>query len=172
MSQFALAKLLTLKAGVAALAVTATGGVALAAASGTLPNPLTDASATPSAHASGKPSEAADKGKGPAGAKGTPTPNLVGLCHAFTAGAGDNPGKALENPAFRVLITTAGDKEKVAAYCDTLLAAEKAKPSQAARPTATPSHPTGKPSARPTSADTNRTDAPDAGHKPTARPTN
>ncbi|NES16824.1 MULTISPECIES: hypothetical protein [Micromonospora] len=170
MSKFALAKLLTLKAGTAVLAVTATGGVALAAATGTLPTPLTEAGATPSAHATGKPSEAADQGKGPAGAKGDPSPNLVGLCHAFTAGAGDNPGKALENPAFRVLITTAGDREKVAAYCETLLAAEKVRPSQAARPTATPSHPTGKPGARPTSAGSTRTHAPDAGHKPTARP--
>ncbi|MFR9778687.1 hypothetical protein ACL02O_21900 [Micromonospora sp. MS34] len=169
MSQFALAKLLTLKAGTAVLAVTATGGVALAAATGTLPNPLTESSAKPSMAATGTPSDAADHGKGPAGAKGEPSPNLVGLCRAFQAGAGDNPGKALENPAFRVLINTAGDAEKVAAYCDTLLANEKGKPSQAARPTATPSHPTGKPSARPTIAGT---DAPEASHKPTARPTN
>ncbi|MFG2057099.1 hypothetical protein ACGFI9_24060 [Micromonospora sp. NPDC048930] len=172
MSQFALAKLLTLKVGTAVLAVTATGGVALAAATGTLPNPLTDPSAKPSAHATGKPSDAADQGKGPAGAKGSPSPNLAGLCHAFQAGAGDNPGKALENPAFRALITAAGDQEKVAAYCDTLLAAEKGKPSQAARATATPSHPTGKPSARPTTTETERTDAPAGGNKPTARPTN
>ncbi len=172
MSQFALAKLLTLKVGAAAVAVTATGGVAVAAATGTLPNPLTEPSAKPSAHATGKPSDVADHGKGPADAKGTPSPNLVGLCHAFRAGVGDNPGKAVENPAFRVLITTAGDKEKVAAYCDTLLANEQGKPSQAARPTATRSHPTGKPSARPTPAEPERTDAPDAGHKRTAQPTN
>ncbi|MCW3838631.1 hypothetical protein ONA70_00765 [Micromonospora yasonensis] len=169
MSQFALAKLLTLKVGTAVLAVTATGGVAFAAATGNLPNPLTDPSAKPSTHASGRPSEAADRGKGPADAKGTPSPNLVGLCRAYQAGAGDNPGKALANPAFQVLVTTAGDKEKVAAYCETLLADAKGKPSQAARPTATPSHPTGKPSARPTTAGT---DTPEAGHKPTVRPTN
>ncbi|MFE9691304.1 hypothetical protein [Micromonospora sp. NPDC005806] len=172
MSQIALAKLLTLKVGAAVVAVTATGGVAFAAATGTLPNPLTDPSAKPSAHATGKPSDAADKGKGAGDAKGSPSPNLVGLCRAYRAGAGDNPGKALENPAFRVLITTAGDQEKVAAYCDRLLATEKGKPSQAARPTATPSHPAGKPGARPTTAPTARPDAPDAGHKPTARPTN
>ena len=166
----ALAKLLTLKVGATAIAVAATGGVALAAATGTLPDQLNPA-AKPSAHATGKPSDAADRGKGsPAEAKGSPSPNLVGLCHAYRAGVGDNPGKALENPAFRVLITTAGDQEKVAAYCDTLLASEKGKPSRAARPTATPSHPTGKPQPRPTSAG-QRTEAP-GDHKPTAPPAN
>ncbi|MGR6321687.1 hypothetical protein Q2K19_17260 [Micromonospora soli] len=168
MSQFALAKLLTLKAGATVVAVTATGGVALAAATGTLPGTSSEPSTKPAAHATGKPSDAADKGKGAGDAQGTPSPNLVGLCRAYRAGAGDNPGKALENPAFRVLITTAGDKEQVAAYCDALLAGAKGKPSQAARPTATPSHPTGRPSARPTTAGT---DAPDADRKPTARPT-
>ncbi|MGY0005030.1 hypothetical protein ACW0Q9_14115, partial [Micromonospora sp. I033] len=153
MSQLVLAKLLTLKAGAAVLAVTAGGGVAFAAATGTLPGPLADRSAKPSAHATDTPSPNDGKGKGPADAKGTPSPNLVGLCRAYRAGAGDNPGKALESPAFRVLVTTAGDKEKVAAYCDTLLAAEKGRP---ARPTATPSHPAGQPDNRPTGTGTER----------------
>ncbi|TYB35916.1 hypothetical protein FXF50_21550 [Micromonospora sp. AP08] len=164
MSQFVLAKLLTLKAGAAVLAVTAGGGVALAAATGTLPGPLTDRTAKPAAHATATPSPADGKGKGPADAKGSPSPNLVGLCRAYRAGAGDNAGKALENPAFRALVTTAGDKEKVAAYCDTLLAAEKGRP---ARPTVTPSHPAGRPDSRPTVTATERP----GGHKPTARPT-
>ena len=125
MSQFVLAKLLTLKVGAAVLAVTAGGGVAFAAATGTLPVPLTDRTAKPSAHASGTPSATDGKGKGPADAKGSPSPNLVGLCRAYRAGAGDNAGKALESAAFRALVTTAGD-ERLAAYCDTLLAAEKA----------------------------------------------
>ncbi|SCL39049.1 hypothetical protein GA0070624_6431 [Micromonospora rhizosphaerae] len=167
----ALAKLLTLKAGATVLAVAATGGVALAAANGTLPNPLSEPSAKPSAHATGKPSDAGDKGNGPAGAKGTPSPNLVGLCRAYRAGVADSQGKALENPAFTVLITTAGGKDKVAAYCDKLLANEKGKPSKEAGATATPSHPAGKPATRPTPAETPGTEAP-GGHKPTALPTN
>ncbi|MBM0226004.1 MULTISPECIES: hypothetical protein [Micromonospora] len=168
MLETALAKLLTLKVGATALAVAATGGVALAAATGTLPDPLTAPSAKPAAHATGKPADKADQGKGsPAEAKGSPSPNLAGLCRAYRAGAGDNPGKALENPAFRVLITTAGAKEQVAAYCDTLLATEKGK----ARPTATPSHPTGQPQTRPTPAKTERPEAP-GGHQRTAPPTN
>lgn len=170
MSQFALAKFLTLKAGAAVVAVTATGGVAVAAATGSLPHPLTGANATASSHAPAKSSEAADRGKTPGDAKSAPSPSLVGLCHAFTAGAGDNPGKALENPAFRALITTAGGREKVAAYCDTLLAAEKAGPSRAARPTATPSHPAGRPDARPTSDGGTGTHAAEPDHKPTGRP--
>ncbi|WP_319461780.1 hypothetical protein [Micromonospora sp. RTP1Z1] len=172
MLETALAKLLTLKVGATALAVAATGGVALAAATGTLPDPLTAPTAKPSAHATGKPAHAGDRGKGsPAESKGTPSPNLVGLCHAYRAGVGDNPGKALENPAFRVLTTTAGTKERVAAYCDTLLANEKGGPGKAARPTATPSHPIGRPQTRPTQAKTDRPEAP-GGHRPTAPPTN
>ncbi|GAA4573550.1 hypothetical protein GCM10023176_38780 [Micromonospora coerulea] len=170
MLETALAKLLTLKVGATALALTATGGVALAAATGTLPTPLTDSTAKSSAHATGKPSDAADKGKKSGDEKGTPSPNLVGLCRAYQAGAGDNPGKALENPAFSVLITTAGGKDKVVAYCDNLLASAKAKPSKAADPTATPSHPTARPDTRPT-AGAERTETP-GGRKPTALPTN
>lgn len=167
MLETVLAKLATLKVGATVLAVAATGGVALAAANGTLPNPLTEASAKPSAHATGAP--AGDKGKGsPAEAKGTPSPNLVGLCRAFKAGVAESQGKALDNPAFTVLITAAGGKDGVTGYCDTLLASAKAKPSKEAKATATPSHPAGKPETRPTTAET---EAPDA-HKPTARPTN
>ncbi|MEU4714647.1 hypothetical protein AB0F73_13450 [Micromonospora purpureochromogenes] len=161
----ALAKLLTLKVGATALAVTATGGVALAAANGTLPNPLTGASAKPSAHATGTPADKVKGEKSP-GAKGTPSPSLVGLCRAYTVKAGDNPGKALESPAFTVLITTAGGREQVAGYCTTLLAAEKGKPSH--RPSVMPSHPTGKPDARPTPQETTRTGGPGGDHKPAA----
>lgn len=149
MLEIALAKLLTLKVAAATLVgVAATGGVALAAANGVLPNPLNSGhGAKPSTHASGAASVDADKPE----AKGSPSPSLVGLCRAFTAGAGDNPGKALENPAFSVLITTAGGKEEVAEYCDTLLAEQ----GNAAVPTDRPgggpaTHPTGKPDSQPT----------------------
>lgn len=160
MLETALAKLLTLKVGAAAAAtVVATGGVALAAANGSLPNPLSSDApkAKPSAHATDKP-DATDKASAEAGDKGagSPSPSMVGLCRAYKAGAGDNPGKALENPAFSVLITTAGDKEKVAAYCDALLAAQKGKSTPPAggattRPGKAPATPpTGKPNNHPT----------------------
>ncbi|MBQ0904983.1 hypothetical protein [Micromonospora sp. U21] len=170
MLETALAKLLTLKvAGAAAVAVVATGGVALASANGVMPNPMNDnATVRPSPHATGKPSEQAGKSSAEEKGAASPSPSLVGLCRAYKAGAGDNPGKALENPAFTALITTAGDKEKVAAYCDTLLAQKDAKNAPSARPTkARPSHPAGKPDTVPTSVPSK----PAGGAHPTAAPT-
>jgi hypothetical protein len=171
-----LAKLLTLKAAAAAaVAITATGGVALAASAGVLPNPMSDRGAPatePSAHATGKPSTAGAKKAGSA----APSPSLVGLCQAYAAGASSNPGKALENPAFQVLITSAGSKEKVDGYCDNVLAAHEAartapgnaptvRPSKApaTRPSAKPdSHPTGAPATKPGGAGTRPAVAPTA----------
>lgn len=174
MIQTALAKLLTLKVAVAAgVAVAATGGVALAASTGALPLPTGlgghTAKATPTpGEATARPSEAAEA-KGNA----SPSPSLVGLCHAYTAGAGDNPGKALENPAFSVLISAAGGKDKVAAYCETTLAAAKKGESSpsAGRPTSRPdgatnAHSTAKPDSAPS---TKPSDAPNS--HPTAAPT-
>ncbi len=171
MIKTALAKLITVKAA-AVLAATAAGGVALAASTGALPNPLTDhpsvsASASAGADALGKPTVDPSH-KGP---QGSPSPSLVGLCHAYMAGAGSTNGKALESPAFQALITTAGGKDKVDGYCTSVLAAapghsESAKPESSkasdhatARPTSMPTslptehptmHPTGAPSTHPT----------------------
>jgi hypothetical protein len=137
-----------------AVAAAAAGGVALAAATGNLPGPLQHAAhaafnapaaqpshpapsgsddpseaapSSPEAEASGRPSDA-----------GTPSPSLTGLCKAFQAGATDNPGKALTNPAFSVLVATAGGKDNVAAYCVTLVGPA-------------PTHPGGAPSTHPSS---------------------
>ena len=152
MLQTTLAKFLTLKVAAAAVVtVAATGGVALAASNGALPdalgNHLPFGKATPSASA-----ESSAKPSASTGAKGSPSPSLVGLCRAYRAGAGDNPGKALENPAFTALITTAGGKDKVATYCDTLLAAQKtAHPTPKDHPSGAPTtHPAGKPGTHPT----------------------
>jgi hypothetical protein len=154
-----LTKLLTVKAA-ALLAVTAAGGVALAATTGTIPNPLSHPSGVTSsedAHANGRPSTAPTH---PAkGGSAAPSPSLVGLCHAFTAGAGSDHGKALESPAFTALITAAGGKEKVEAFCKTVLAAPSSDhPGNANHPSGHPSdnpgkdggHPTGLPSGHPT----------------------
>jgi hypothetical protein len=175
MLKTALAKLLTVKAAAAAVvAITATGGVALAASTGVLPNPVSDRgapAAKPSAHATGKPSTAGAEKAGSA----APSPSLVGLCQAY-AGAGDNKGKALESPAFQALIKAAGSKDDVADYCDDALAAHEAerttsgsaasaRPSKApaARTSAGPDdHPTGAPATLPTDGTHSR---------PTAAPT-
>jgi hypothetical protein len=138
----ALAKVATVKAAVAVVAVSG-GGIALAAGSGHLPgvsgsdhHPTArpDASATAGHHPTHSPASAGSADPGAAAShnstpNGSPSPNLRGLCTAFTAGVGDNPGKALDNPAFTVLINTAGGKDKVAAYCATLVGAAHGKPS-------------------------------------------
>lgn len=150
-----LVKLLTLKAAAVAAVVLGTGGVALAAHTGALPNPLNHPAPAASAarsHASDRP-EASEH----PGSDANPSPSLVGLCHAYTAGAGSEHGKALENPAFRALLTAAGGKANVDAYCARLLAS--AHPGgtpngQAGKPREQPSahptdHPTDKPSTHP-----------------------
>jgi len=108
-----------------ALTATAVGGVALAAGSvgwsqgPADPQPASASAAVP--RAAGGPSAGRGQGGSPAA---LPHPSPVGLCHAYTAGAGDAPGKALDNPAFASLIKAAGGKEKVAGYCAAVLAAE------------------------------------------------
>ena len=176
----ALAKLATAKAAVAVIAVSG-GGIALAAGSGHLPgvsgstqHPTArpDASATASHHptrsgaSSASAGAAGSAGSGAAAShrstpSGSPSPNLRGLCTAFTAGVGDNPGKALDNPAFTVLVNTAGGKDQVANYCSTLLGAAHATPS---------THPSGKPTHG--APATHPTDAPGTGHsgRPSTRP--
>jgi hypothetical protein len=152
-------KLLAVKAALAAMGITG-GGVALAAASGHLPSqlggsPAAASSARASASATVTPSASGSPASNPTA---SPSPSLRGLCQAYSAGTGSNPGKALDNPAFTALITAAGGKQEVAAFCTSLMAA---RPGQA--PTA---HPTGKPSSLPTQAQT----APPRG-KPTTTPT-
>jgi hypothetical protein len=149
MVKTALAKLLTLKVAAAALTATAAGGVALAAGTGNLPGTPSDTPAPKRPAATHSTGRTGSHHK-PAS---SPSPSLVGLCHAFQAGAGDNPGKALESPAFRHLITTAGGKDKVAAYCTNLLKPSHGKSGshrpatpRSHRPTA---HPTGRPSDHP-----------------------
>jgi hypothetical protein len=126
-------------AAAAAVAAAATGGMAIAAATGNLPGPLHDSTprvdaATAAAHSSAAASAAAstsaESSSAPAepseseapGSSATPHPSLDGLCKAFRAGATDNPGKAISNPAFSVLVAKAGGVDNVAAYCDTRIA--------------------------------------------------
>jgi hypothetical protein len=130
-----LAKLLTLKAAAIAVVAVSAGGVALAATTGVLPNPLAPQHPGHSTDAPGHPGNAA-----------TPSPSMVGLCTAFLAGAGADHGKALENPAFSALITAAGGKDKVDSFC----AGIGVKPPGSGRGTGEPtSHPTGEPTSHP-----------------------
>lgn len=148
MFRSALAKLLTIKVAAAAAAAAATlaGGVALAA-TGHLPNPMSGLGAAPPS-TSGQ-EVAAERRGGPAtgaqDAPASPSPSLEGLCQAYLAGAGDNPGRALDSPALRALISAAGgDEEDVAEFCDDLV------PADAKRPEVPVGPPTGWPAEIPT----------------------
>ena len=180
----AAAKLIAAKLVIGAgFAAAATGGIAVAAATNHLPGqqqhsgrvaPTTSASHSAAGQATSHPSSrpSSSPGLGAAHAtssathppKGTPSPSLTGLCTAFQAGAGDNPGKALENPAFTALITAAGGKDKVAAYCVTVLAT--AHPTAKAsgpgtHPSAPSTHP-GAPSTHPGAPSTHPSEPPSA----------
>ena len=108
-------KLLVAKAVLAALGVTG-GGVALAAATGHMPSNLTGTPAAASSAASATAMPSAN-GKPATHPVSSPSPSLRGLCQAYTAHVGSSPGKALDSPAFSALITAAGGKDKVAAFC-------------------------------------------------------
>jgi len=147
-----LAKLLTLKAAAIAVAAVSAGGVALAATTGVLPNPL----------APQNPGHSTDS-PGRSGTAGTPSPSLVGLCTAYQAGAGADHGKALESPAFSVLITAAGGKDKVDTYCTGIGVTATGSGHSTGEPTSNPGatdHPTGQP-----------TGHPDESNHPTGAPT-
>jgi hypothetical protein len=176
-----IAGLLAAKAALAATAAAASiGGIALAAATGSLPtaaqnaaHDLVHAPAAASAHSAAldddetepTSSETPSDTSSPS-PSATPHPSLVGLCRAYGAGVATSHGKALDNPAFTVLITAAGGKDAVAAYCTGILAdapggkptalptptnthKPATHPTHAARPTR-PAHPTNAPSPHPT----------------------
>lgn len=135
---------------VTALAV-AGGGIAIAAATGLLPtaahSPQSGSShpgRNSSASESNEPSEPAESDASGARPSDVPSPSLDGLCHAFQAGATDNPGKALDSPAFRVLVAAAGGVANVAGFCDDRIGAGPSLPPGASN-AVTPSHPTGPP---------------------------
>jgi len=149
-------KLLVAKAVIAAVGVSG-GGVALAAATGHLPANLTGkpAAASSAADATHTPAASGQSASHPAA---SPSPSLRGLCQAFTAQVSSSPGKALDNPAFTALITAAGGKDSVTAFCTSLLATQPGN--------APSSHPAGKPSSLPTQANTTHPTG-----KPTTLPT-
>jgi hypothetical protein len=168
-----LASMLAAKALAIGAAVASIGGVALATATGSLPPAAQNAAhdwvhapAAASAHSaalddetdpssSATPSDTSSPSPRAANSA-TPNPSLVGLCRAYGAGVATAKGKALDNPAFTVLITAAGGKDAVAAYCTGVLAdAPGGKPTALPTPTNThkpATHPTGAPSTHPTGA--------------------
>jgi len=153
------AKLLT----ASAVATAAVGGMSVAAATGSLPAPLQDAAHSTfnapahghgRGHGHGKPNPLPGKTDEP-GSSASPSPSLKGLCTAYQAGATDNNGNAIHNPAFQALVTAAGGTSKLTAYCTKLVGPAPTHPTgkPSSHPTGAPSsHPTGKPSSHPTGA--------------------
>jgi hypothetical protein len=171
MIKVVLAKALTAKiAMVAAAAVAVGGGTAVAAATGHLPASLGGGSSptqpTPShAPATDQNSPAGNEGQQ---ANATPSPSMFGLCQAYSAGAANDHGRALDNPAFSVLITNAGGEDQVADYCATVLANPPGN-APSTHPTGesgehgqSATHPTGQPTSHP---------APEPTERPTEHPT-
>ncbi|MFI7550397.1 hypothetical protein ACIBQ2_11660 [Micromonospora sediminimaris] len=164
MLKITLAKLLTVKAATV-IAATGLGGVALAAGTGALPNPLVDPTTRPTTQAPAAPTVTPSLPVGPAdraGASNGPSPSLTGLCQAYAAGAATNPGKASENPAFAELVEAAGGAGQVDEYCAAAASEDRAHPtgapSGAGRPTTHPTpNPRGAtPTGRPDTATTKR----------------
>ena len=137
-------RLLVAKAVIVAVGVSG-GGVALAAATGHLPANLTGkpAAASSAAAATQMPSARGQSATHPVS---SPSPSLRGLCQAYTAQVSSSPGKALDSPAFTALITAAGGRDSVTAFCTSMLATHPGN--------APASHPAGKPSSHPAPANT------------------
>jgi hypothetical protein len=130
-------KVFTMKAAAAALvAVLSIGGVA-AAASGLIPgkpSPVVDqvpATTGADAAAAGRTAVAdTDEGAhaGSAGGQGSAVgpdasgPARAGLCRAWQAGRGGDNGSWEDSVAFQALVDAAGGADKVAAYCEDVVA--------------------------------------------------
>lgn len=161
-----LAKILTVK--VAALVATAAGtsGVVLAATSGVLlpgdkPSDPRPADHPPAIHSSAHSPAGTPRDEAPRSGQ-APSPSPHGLCNAYQADKRDDPGKALDSPAFRALVTAAGGRDNVDDYCETVSAAQDA--DRPGRPTDLPNdsdHGPGDSPATKPAAPTSRGNAPD-----------
>ncbi|MDT5027019.1 MAG: hypothetical protein QOE61_3445 [Micromonosporaceae bacterium] len=145
----------TVKAGVLAFAL-AGGGVALAAGTGVLPNPLTIGEAPPSRTPDLTSSVSSawtgrDSTDAPSAVGHSPSTSIHGLCKAHLARVGDVGGKATPNPASAELIAAAGGVGNVTTYCQSLLTGPSATTTQG--PGKAAGHSTGPPSPHPTGQD-------------------
>lgn len=52
-------------------------------------------------------------------------PARLGLCRAYLAKGGAERGRSLDTPAFSTLVEAAGGRDRVTAYCERILAAER-----------------------------------------------
>lgn len=164
--------LLGAKVTLAALLAAATGGVALAAATGTLEVPVHGGgggSTTTPATAGGRtpspttaPGASPTPAAGPSGAPSSPS-SLAGLCITYRSRTGESPQRVLESPRFAELVTAAGGRDEVPGYCDRLLGGPD-------KPTASPAPPTGRPDGTPSARPPRLPSTPPVGGAPTTRP--
>lgn len=126
------------------------GGVAVAAATGVIPNPLPLPLHPPAPRSAGpQPGDRPDTPAGPrvssagAGASGAAGPgtsaspltaDINGLCRAWPGDFSQDPSLAEHNPRYAGLIAVAGGVDKVTAYCDAYLAGR----TPGAKPTSSP----------------------------------
>lgn len=107
------------RAALAGVALAVTGGVAFAAAGGTLPGPLrgpAPTTATPAPPPAVSPTAGPGRPSAPpTTTEGRPDPSasVAELCRAYRTD-GDGPGRALDKPAFDDLVRAAGGRGKVA----------------------------------------------------------
>jgi hypothetical protein len=108
-----IARMLTVKAAAIAVAITATGGVAVAATTGALPVPGVS---------SGSGTSTVVTPSGAAASGGTKSHDWTGPCNAAVHGhALDNPGTAAQSTALSQLITAAGGINQLPAFCSAVL---------------------------------------------------
>jgi hypothetical protein len=108
-----------------AVAATTMGGVALAAGTATGSGKSADRRPTTASTTASIATSRTDGIAPPspaAGGSAAPRPSTAGLCRAYTAGAGTSNGKTLDNSAFASLIKAAGGRDKVPAFCASVLA--------------------------------------------------
>jgi hypothetical protein len=119
-------KLLTIKVAAAAFATTATvGGVAVAASTGALPNPIfasSSAKPAPSSSAPASPSwsphpKPSPSAKPSPSGSARPHPKLADLCTEFDGRDRDGRRRALDDDRFGELIRKAGRKDRVERFC-------------------------------------------------------
>jgi hypothetical protein len=136
MTTAAQARRRSVKALVAALAVTAVSGVAVAAGTGHLPGVKGGNSAVASPTPGRTAGVTGAPNAGGATATADTDPATTALCEAYAASTAPDRAKKLAGPAFSGLVRVAGGKGKVAAYCAAVLHGEH----HAAKDTKTPGH--------------------------------
>jgi hypothetical protein len=128
----------------------AAAGVAVAASTGVLPNPITEPAGTvpapssrPSADPGGSTSMPAASGASTAATPAADRAALAGLCQAYIAAGDRDPGQAVGGAGLAKLVEAAAGADRIVTFCDDLLTAQ-------ASPTRTPpAHPSSGPSAHP-----------------------